>query len=73
MSTTTPPTAPPALSVNSWSDATLALADISQDPHFKVWMRTAGLPTFRKLYGKNMDNILEKGQWEIDIVSSKYN
>ncbi|KAJ1970439.1 alkylphosphocholine resistance protein lem3, partial [Dimargaris xerosporica] len=25
--------------------------DLSQDERFQVWMRTAGLPTFRKLYG----------------------
>lgn len=26
------------------------IPDLSQDEHFQVWMRTAGLPTFRKLY-----------------------
>ncbi len=30
------------------------------DEHFIVWMRTAGLPTFRKLYGK-IDSDLKKG------------
>jgi hypothetical protein len=30
------------------------------DEHFIVWMRTAGLPTFRKLYGK-IDSDFTKG------------
>jgi len=30
-----------------------------EDEHFIVWMRTAGLPTFRKLYAK-IDTKLEK-------------
>ena len=30
------------------------------DEHFIVWMRTAGLPTFRKLYGK-IDHDFDKG------------
>lgn len=31
-----------------------------ENEHFIVWMRTAGLPTFRKLYGK-IDKSLDKG------------
>lgn len=31
-----------------------------ENEHFIVWMRTAGLPTFRKLYGKIHDS-LKKG------------
>jgi hypothetical protein len=32
-----------------------------KDEHFMVWMRTAGLPTFRKLYGR-FDTNLKKGE-----------
>lgn len=32
--------------------------DLSKDEHFQVWMRTAGLPTFRKLYGKSEFDLL---------------
>ncbi|KAI3641353.1 hypothetical protein MIR68_000483 [Amoeboaphelidium protococcarum] len=37
------------------------------DEHFQVWMRTAGLPTFRKLYGKNTADDLQPGSYQIDI------
>jgi len=32
--------------------------------HFIVWMRTAGLPTFRKLWGKINQN-LESGEYTL--------
>ncbi|KAI8911955.1 CDC50/LEM3 family [Powellomyces hirtus] len=34
---------------------------------FQVWMRTAALPTFRKLWGRNMDTTLSPGTWTITI------
>ena len=34
--------------------------------HFIVWMRTAGLPNFRKLYGKVTED-LKKGKYELKI------
>jgi len=43
--------------------------DLSQDEHFQVWMRTSGLPTFRKLYGKS-ESTLSAGTWSIDIEST---
>jgi hypothetical protein len=40
-----------------------------QNEHFIVWMRTAGLPTFRKLYAK-IDKDLKKGEKvEIEVMS----
>jgi hypothetical protein len=39
-----------------------------KNEHFIVWMRTAGLPTFRKLYGK-ISTDLKKG----DVVSFSVN
>jgi len=39
-----------------------------EDEHFIVWMRTAGLPNFRKLWGK-INEPLEKGQYEVNIVN----
>lgn len=37
--------------------------------HFIVWMRYAGLPTFRKLYGK-VEQDLEEGDYEITIKNN---
>ena len=39
---------------------------ISCIEHFIVWMRTAGLPNFRKLYGKVTED-LKKGTYELRI------
>lgn len=42
--------------------------DISTLTRFQVWMRTAGLPTFRKLWGLNDKSVLPRGTWQIDVV-----
>ena len=34
---------------------------------FHVWMRTAGLPTFSKLYQRNNDDAMEEGEYQIII------
>jgi hypothetical protein len=38
--------------------------------HFIVWMRTAGLPNFRKLWGR-IDDGLEPGNYKLE-VSNQY-
>ncbi|KAH8922424.1 Lem3/Cdc50, partial [Atractiella rhizophila] len=45
-----------------------SLPDLSQDEHFQVWMRTAGLPTFRKLYFKNENEDMAPGRYQIQIT-----
>lgn len=47
------------------------LPDIHADEHFWVWMRAAGLPTFRKLWQKNTDEDMQAGTYSIDIYMSK--
>jgi len=41
-----------------------------KDEHFIVWMRTAGLPNFRKLWGKITDPLVQ-GTYYVDI-ENKY-
>ncbi|KAI8459895.1 endosomal protein [Phakopsora pachyrhizi] len=43
------------------------IPDLSQDEHFQVWMRTAGLPTFRKLYFRQDTDVMSVGTYVIDI------
>jgi len=41
--------------------------DLSADEHFQNWMRTAGLPTFTKLYGRNDTDTMQHGTYRITI------
>lgn len=41
--------------------------NLKENEHFQNWMRTAGLPTFTKLYGRNDDNVMQKGRYRIII------
>ena len=43
------------------------LPDLKNDEHFQNWMRTAGLPTFTKLYGRNDNDKLAKGTYEMTV------
>lgn len=45
--------------------------NLHEDEHFMVWMRTAGLPTFSKLYAKNENDAMKIGDWSLDIIDSK--
>ncbi|KAI9218173.1 CDC50/LEM3 family [Blastocladiella britannica] len=41
--------------------------DFATNERFQVWMRTAGLPNFRKLYGRNDGTNLNAGTYQIEI------
>jgi hypothetical protein len=43
------------------------LPKLADDQDFQNWMRTAGLPTFAKLYGRNDADTLRKGRYQINI------
>ena len=45
--------------------------DLRSDERFQNWMRTAGLPTFTKLYGRNDNDEMVKGTYRIVIGLSK--
>lgn len=48
------------------------IPDLTKDQHFQVWMRTAGLPTFRKLYFRNDNENMAPGTYEIDVFMSAF-
>ncbi|KAI1850756.1 hypothetical protein JX265_004468 [Neoarthrinium moseri] len=43
--------------------------DLNNNQQFMVWMRTAGLPTFSKLYMRNDSHAMEAGTYDIEILS----
>jgi hypothetical protein len=45
--------------------------DLSKDEHFQNWMRTAGLPTFSKLWGRNDSTDMVKGTYNISVQLSE--
>lgn len=45
--------------------------NLKENEHFQNWMRTAGLPTFTKLYSRNDQDTLLKGRYQIVVDMSK--
>lgn len=45
--------------------------NLKEDEHFQNWMRTAGLPTFTKLYGRNDNDNMASGTYKVIIGLSK--
>lgn len=60
-------TPPPFWAVRYPNGYTSGVPDLQQDEHFQVWMRTAGLPTFRKLYFRNDNDDLQAGTYELQV------
>ncbi|TPX33245.1 hypothetical protein SmJEL517_g03849 [Synchytrium microbalum] len=54
-----------------WSNGYNAtnLPNLGTWERFQVWMRTAGLPTFRKLWGRNDASSLYPAVWQVQIQS----
>lgn len=46
------------------------IPQLASDEHFQNWMRTAGLPTFTKLYFRNDHDVLAKGRYSIQVSMS---
>lgn len=53
-----------------YPDGYTAFPDLRADEHFQVWMRTAGLPTFRKLFFRNDDETMAAGRYRIQAYMS---
>lgn len=45
--------------------------DLSTMERFMVWMHTAALSDFRKIWGRNDKDTLQAGRWRVSIDSSK--
>lgn len=45
--------------------------DLHDNEHFQNWMRTAGLPTFSKLWGRNDNDDLKAGTYYVTVNLSK--
>lgn len=48
------------------------LPNLATDYRFQNWMRTAGLPTFSKLYGRNDTATMKAGRYRITVGLSEY-
>ncbi|KAJ1545085.1 hypothetical protein HK096_006789, partial [Nowakowskiella sp. JEL0078] len=63
---------PPAWRKNfpKWANGynTTNLPDLANWERFQVWMRVSGLSTFRKTWGRNDDQSLTAGDYEISVV-----
>ncbi|KAG1882915.1 ligand-effect modulator 3 family [Suillus subluteus] len=53
-----------ALRFPSYPNAS-SIPNLQADEHFQNWMRTSGLPTFSKLYGRNDTGTLLAGQYQV--------
>lgn len=48
------------------------IPQLGDDEDFMVWMRTAALPSFSKLWGRNDTTPLEEGHYKLDIKDGMY-
>lgn len=55
-----------------YPDGYTEFPDLRDDEHFQVWMRTAGLPTFRKLFFRNDDETMVAGRYRIQAYMSAF-
>jgi len=55
---------------NGYNDTNIP--DLAGDEHFQNWMRTAGLPTFSKLYARNDNDVLLAGTYQISVGMRAY-
>lgn len=46
------------------------IPQLQDNEHFQNWMRTAGLPTFTKLYFRNDHEVMSAGEYEISVFMS---
>lgn len=47
------------------------IPNLEDDEHFQIWMRIAALPTFRKLWMRNDNDVMTAGTYEI-LINMNY-
>lgn len=62
---------PPPNWAERYPDGYTEFPQLADDEHFQVWMRTAALPTFSKLWGRNDNDAMASGTYEMTINMSK--
>lgn len=62
---------PPPNWHEKYPDGYTEFPDLAADEHLQVWMRTAGLPTFRKLFFRNDQETMTKGIYRIEAYMSQ--
>ena len=45
--------------------------NLRDNEHFQVWMRIAALPTFRKLWARNDQEVMKSGKYTVIVYMSK--
>lgn len=58
--------------VNGTYQSDAELPDLENMENFQVWMRTAGLPIFSKLYQRNDNQTMSSGDYRVNITMSQY-
>ncbi len=55
---------------NGYTNAT-PWPNLQTDEHFQVWMRVAALPTFRKIWARNDNEVMASGRYVITAYMSE--
>lgn len=55
---------------NGYTNAT-PWPNLQEDEHFQVWMRIAALPTFRKIWARNDNEVMASGRYSVTAYMSK--
>ncbi|OCF57021.1 transcription regulator [Kwoniella mangroviensis CBS 10435] len=56
---------PPPNWVRRYPDGYTEFPNLYEDEHFQIWMRIAALPTFRKLWARNDDEVMTQGRYRV--------
>lgn len=56
---------PPPNWAERYPNGYIEFPNLHEDEHFQVWMRIAALPTFRKLWARNDNEVMQPGRYRI--------